>query len=103
MFLYNSIEMEFPFLMLALSAIAAAQSPSPSINITNTIILSDQDHFNVLINGSLNGYYDDTTYNQVLNCKNGQLIIINNTNGNTLEFSYRGLAPLDQNNTNIFV
>ena len=51
--------------------------------------------------GQLNEVYDDTIYNNILNCENGYLNIINNTKGNNIIFQYSGFGPLNPLNTQI--
>ena len=44
------------------------QQPSVNIKINNTDILTDPDTFNIFNNGVLSSEYDDTIFNQFLNC-----------------------------------
>lgn len=42
----------------------------------------------ILINGNLNSEYDDSTFNQVLSCRNGNLNVIDVAKGEYLTVSY---------------
>ena len=53
--------------------------------------------------GVLNNIYDDTIFNNELNCKNGDLTIIENTHGNQIIFSYTGLSNLNYFNSFITI
>lgn len=58
-------------LVVALWTITKQQILAPSINITSTIMLYQNSDAIVMSDGVLNHIYDDSTYNEVLNCKNG--------------------------------
>ena len=54
-----------------------------------------------MVNGNMRDVYDDTIYNQILNCENGYLNIINNTRGSSITFNYNGFGPLNAANTKV--
>ena len=49
----------------------------------------------------LNKVYNDTIYNQVLNCENGYLTIINNSFGSNISFAYTDLPGIDLANSEV--
>lgn len=95
--------MKLCLLLMALVVMGSQQSLNPSISIINTNILTDPALAQVFDNGTLNHVFNDSTYNYVLDCKNGELTIINSSKGNNITFAYRGLGILDDTNTNIAV
>ena len=72
----------------------------PNITIINPDILDDPNDNLILVNGQLMDKYNDSSYNQVLNCKNGYLNIISrndsNPNGQRLLVQLNGLPSADQ-------
>jgi hypothetical protein len=76
----------------------------PNISIINQDILDDPDDHLIIVNGVLTDAYNETTYNQGLNCKNGNLNIINrnhtNPNGSALILQLDGMpSPYQLNMT----
>lgn len=53
----------------------------------------------VYSSGNLNQIYNDSIYNEQINCRSGTLEIINNTNGNALVLAYANLPAIDTTNT----
>ncbi len=67
--------------IILLIEVSFQQPLLPTITIVNTDIIPWNGNNNVISNGILNNIYNDTTLEESLNCKNGDLTIIDNTNG----------------------
>ena len=63
--------------LIAITAISRQQAILPTITIINNDILDNPEDNIVYLNGQLKDSYDDATFNQIMNCKNGNLNIIN--------------------------
>ena len=63
--------------LIAITAISRQQAILPTITIINNDILDNPEDNIVYLNGQLEDSYDDATFNQIMNRKNGNLNIIN--------------------------
>jgi hypothetical protein len=60
------------------------------LEVANKEMLQDQGHA-VVFNGSVSRFYNDVVFRTELSCRNDNLEIIDNTHGDSLVLTYRGM------------
>jgi hypothetical protein len=84
-------------LVMGLVALLQVQG-QPVLVVWSTDMLDDAGKATVLTNGQLNGIYNDSVYNNAANCRNGDLLIINNSKGSVLTLLHANFPLFDPTN-----
>lgn len=88
-------------LLACLLIIVCMQSLSPTLRVANPEILDGNQDLSIMNDGVLNSEYDDSTFNEALSCRNGNLNIIAVSKGDTLIVSYQGLGAITMDDIRI--
>lgn len=86
---------------LLLALLVREGKGQPVLTVWNTDILEDPGKLTIYANGEINHYYNDSIYNSGANCRNGELLIINNSKGDTLTLLHANFPLFDVNNAYI--
>lgn len=76
----------------------SSQSILPQVLLTTLDAVDFVAEAEVVVDGVLNEIYNDTIFEEGLNCRNGKIKIMNNTYINQLTFQYINLGVLDSSN-----
>lgn len=88
-------------IVLLLALIVREGEGQAVLLVWNKDMLDDPNKDIIYANGKMNHVYDDTIYNSGSNCRNGDLLIVNNSQGDTLTLLYNNFAPFDPSNAYI--
>lgn len=81
-------------LTLSLACLACSQTSDPYLQIANHEILSEDSETIIFNNGLLNEIYNETIFDQEMNCRNGKLKIFNNSHTDSITVTYQNMPVL---------
>lgn len=84
--------MRYAFIMFLL--LLSVQSVPPSLLLANVEILKENEDPRIYSEGVLNSDYDDTTFDEALSCRNGNLVVIDSSRGDKAVVAYQGMNIL---------